>query len=79
MGLLFLLGLPLAPVRGVIKLGELVQRQVEEQLHDPAVVRRELEEIDRRRAEGELSPEEEAEAQRQILERRTAQRRTNRR
>lgn len=79
MSLLSLLGLPLAPVRGVIKLGELVQRQVEEELHDPAAARRELEELERRRADGGLSPEKEAEAQRRVLGRMTAQRRTNRR
>lgn len=74
MGLLSLLfGLPLAPVRGVIKLGELVQRQVDEELTHPASVRRELEELDRERAEGELSEEEEAAAQQRVLRRMTAQ------
>jgi hypothetical protein len=72
MGLLSLvLGLPLAPVRGVIKLGELVQRQVEEELYHPASARRELEEVERKRAEGELSEEEEAEAQQRVLSRMT--------
>lgn len=72
MGLLSLvLGLPLAPVRGVIKLGELVQRQVEDELYHPAAARRELEEVERKRAEGELSEEEEAEAQQRVLSRMT--------
>lgn len=80
MGLLSgLLGLPLAPVRGVIKLGELVQRQVEEELYHPASVRRELEEVERKRAEGELSSEEEAKAQQRVLDRVTTQPRTKRR
>ncbi len=80
MGLLsLLLGLPLAPVRGVIKLGELVQRQVEEELYHPATARRELEEVERKRLEGELSEEEEAEAQQRVLSRMTAQPRTKER
>jgi hypothetical protein len=74
MGLLSgLLGLPLAPVRGVIKLGELVQRQVEEELYHPASARRELEEVERKRAEGELSTDEEVQAQQRVLNRMTAQ------
>lgn len=70
MGLLSaVLGLPLAPVRGVIKLGELVQRQVEEELYHPASVRRDLEEIERKRETGELSAEEEADLQEEVLDR----------
>jgi hypothetical protein len=72
MGLVSVLfGLPLAPVRGVVKLGELVQRQVEEELYHPAAARRELEEIERGRAEGELSEQEEAQAQQRVLRRMT--------
>ena len=48
----------LRPVRGVIKLGELIQGQVEQQLHDPARIRRELDEAVRRYDAGELSEEE---------------------
>lgn len=70
MGLLSaILGLPLAPVRGVIKLGELVQRQVDEELRHPVNVRRQLEEVERQRAEGELSDEEAVEAQQQVIDR----------
>lgn len=69
-----LVGPLLAPVRGVVTIAELVRRQVDEELHHPASARRDLEEIDRQRAEGELSPAEEAEAQQQVLERMTARR-----
>ena len=80
MGLLsMILGLPLAPVRGVIKLGELVRRQVDEELRHPASVRRDLEEIENRRATGELSEGEEAEAQQEVLDRVTEQPGTNER
>lgn len=63
--------LPFAPVRATIKLGELIQQQVEQELHDPASARRDLERIERAREAGEISAEEEAEAQRQVLERMT--------
>jgi hypothetical protein len=72
MGLLStILTLPVAPVRGVIWLGELIQDQVEQQLHDPAVMRRELEEIDAAAAAGQLSEEERKQAQQAVLDRMT--------
>jgi hypothetical protein len=64
-----ILGLPLAPVRGVLALGELIRKRVDEELHDPASVRRELEALEEARAAGEISAEEEAEAQQQVLNR----------
>ncbi|MGO4618179.1 gas vesicle protein GvpG [Nocardia sp. 2YAB30] len=70
MGLLSsILSLPFAPVRGVIWLGELIQDQVEQQLHDPAIARRELEEIDAALAAGQLSEEEHRAAQQAVLDR----------
>lgn len=67
------LGLPFAPVRGVIWLGEVIQDQVEQQLHDPAAVRRELEAIDETAAAGDLSAEEARRAQQRVLARLTNQ------
>nr|WP_043777864.1 gas vesicle protein GvpG [Rhodococcus sp. JVH1] len=67
----FIVTLPLAPVRGVISLAELIQRQVEEELHDPASARRALEELDEARERGEISAEEEEQAQQAILDRMT--------
>lgn len=70
MGLLTsLFSLPLAPVRGVIWLGEVIQDQVEQQLHDPAVIRRELAELDEAAAAGRLSEQEYRQAQQQLLNR----------
>lgn len=74
MGLLTsILSLPLAPVlmpvRGVLWIGEVIQDQVEQQLHDPVILRRELEEIDRAAAAGELSAQEAEQAQQAVLER----------
>ncbi|GGO77610.1 gas vesicle protein GvpG [Nonomuraea cavernae] len=64
-----LFGWPLAPVYGVIKLGELLRDQVERELHDPAVVRRRLEEVEEARAAGRISEEEESRAVDEILRR----------
>jgi hypothetical protein len=59
MGLLTLpLRLPFLPVRGVIKLGELIGEETERELYDPARVRRELEEAQRQRDSGEISDQE---------------------
>jgi hypothetical protein len=64
---------PLAPVRGVISLGELIQRQVDEELNDPARTRRQLEELEEARSRGEITPEQERQAQEQILATRMSQ------
>ena len=53
-----LLGLPLAPLRGTVAVAEQVLRQAEDAFYDPANIRRELEQVDRLRADGELSDEE---------------------
>ncbi|MGW4368614.1 gas vesicle protein GvpG [Nocardia takedensis] len=75
MGLLSSIALlPLAPVRGVVWMGELIQEHVERQLHDPAVLRRDLEEIDRAAAAGELSEQERDRARQAILDRMTGAR-----
>lgn len=56
--LTFLFKLPLMPLRGVITLAGLITDEAERELHDPARVRRELEEAESKRAAGELSEEE---------------------
>ncbi|MFG3614433.1 gas vesicle protein GvpG [Nocardia exalbida] len=72
MGLLStILSLPVAPVRGVIWLGEVIQDQVDQKMHDPATMRRELEEIDAAAAAGQLSEEERKQAQQAVLDRMT--------
>jgi chorismate mutase len=59
MGLLTgLLGLPLAPVRGVVWLAEQIRDQAEEQYYDPARIRAQLERVDEARRSGELSEQE---------------------
>ncbi|HVV12797.1 gas vesicle protein GvpG [Amycolatopsis sp.] len=70
MGLLSnVFGLPLAPVRGVLALGELIRRRVDEEMANPASVRRELEAAGEARAAGEISSDEEADAQQRVLDR----------
>jgi Gas vesicle protein G len=60
MGLLTgLLTLPLAPVRGVAWLAERILEQAEQQMYDPAVIRRQVAEIEEARDAG-LVPEDEA-------------------
>jgi hypothetical protein len=58
---------PLAPVRGVVSLAELIQRRVDQELNDPARTRRQLEELEEARRRGDITPEQEREAQEQIL------------
>jgi hypothetical protein len=59
MGLLTLpFRLPFLPVQVVIRLGELFQEEAERQLLDPARIRRELDEAQRRHEAGEISGEE---------------------
>ncbi|MET8159151.1 gas vesicle protein GvpG [Sphaerisporangium sp. NPDC005289] len=70
MGLVKLLfGWPLAPVEALIRLGELIEEQVEHQLRDPAAVRRQLEEVEEARAAGLITEEESAHATEEILQR----------
>jgi len=62
-----LFGLPLLPVQGVIRLGQLIEEQAEQELHDPASVRRQLEEIEQAQSAGEMSSEEVSRAEAQAL------------
>ncbi|MBM4522884.1 gas vesicle protein G [Rhodococcus hoagii] len=67
-------GLPLAPVRGVVWIGEVVRRQVEEETTSPAAMRRDLEAIEEGRRSGEISEDEAAQAEDEILYRVTRRR-----
>lgn len=58
---------PIAPVRGVVALAGVIQRQVDQEMSDPANTRRELEEVQKRRDRGEINPEQEETAQAEIL------------
>jgi hypothetical protein len=65
-----LLGLPVvAPVRGVLWLAEQIREQAEAQYYDPARIRAELERVDEARRTGELSEQECAELENELLQR----------
>jgi hypothetical protein len=64
-----LLGLPLAPVRGVVWLAEQIRDHAEEQYYDPVRIRAELDRVDEARRTGELSEEECAELENELLQR----------
>lgn len=69
---------PLAPLRGVVALAEVIQRQVDQELNNPAHTRRQLEELQELRERGAISSDEEHTAQEQILHSRIAPRRPGR-
>ena len=70
MGLLIgLLGLPLAPVRGVLWVAEQIKDQAEEQYYDPVRIRAQLERVDEARRAGEISEEEAADLENELLQR----------
>lgn len=64
-----LLTLPIAPVRAVVWLGEVVQAQVDTQTRDPAAMRRQVEEIEERERAGELSPDDARQQEQAVLDR----------
>ena len=64
-----LLGLPLVPMRGVLWLAEQILEQAEDQFYDPARIRAQLDQIDEARRLGELSEEECAEIENELLQR----------
>ncbi len=67
--LTLLFRLPFMPLRGFIRLGEMLQDQAEQELHDPAVARRQLEEAELARESGELSDEDVARIEGQAVDR----------
>ncbi|MGW5671875.1 gas vesicle protein GvpG, partial [Micromonospora sp. NPDC003776] len=66
-----LLTLPYAPVRGLTAVVKVVAREAESQQYNPVNIRRELEELDRAAAAGEITPEERDRGQEQVLNRLT--------
>ncbi|MEV0729686.1 gas vesicle protein GvpG [Polymorphospora sp. NPDC050346] len=64
-----ILSLPLAPVHGLVGLARVLRDQAEQELYDPATVQRQLEELSAAAAAGELSDEELAAAEQQIIDR----------
>jgi hypothetical protein len=63
--------LPWLPVRGVVRLAELIQEEAERTYNDPATIRDELERIEDARAAKEITDEEAAQLQNEVVARLT--------
>ena len=61
---MFVIRLPLLPVRGVIRLATLIQGEAEREMVNPVKIRRELEQVEHARASGQISDEQAAKFQR---------------
>ena len=64
-----LLTLPLAPVRGVVWVGEQLLEEAERQYYDPASIQAALDEVDARREAGLLTDEEAADLEEELVQR----------
>jgi chorismate mutase len=64
-----ILGLPVAPLRGVVKVAEQVHDQAEEEFYDPVRIRQQLEQVDRMRQDGTLDDEEATAWEDELVER----------
>jgi non-ribosomal peptide synthetase component F len=64
-----LLTLPLAPVRGVVSIAEVLEREAYRQWTDPATVRAQLAEVDAAYGAGELTAAERDERQDELVAR----------
>ncbi|KAK1177478.1 gas vesicle protein GvpG [Streptomyces sp. NPDC059679] len=64
-----LLTLPLAPVRGVAWIAEQLRQEALRELYDPTVIHQRLEEVAEARESGELSDEEAAELESELVDR----------
>jgi hypothetical protein len=64
-----ILTLPFAPVRGLMAIAEIVREEIELELQSPTAIQHDLEETERARAAGEISEEEEAATEQQVLNR----------
>ena len=64
-----ILGLPLAPVRGVVWVAEQIREQAEDELYDPARIREQIEAVDRARNAGDLTDDEATRLEDELVER----------
>ena len=72
MGLLTLpFRLPFLPVQAIVRLAEIIQDEAERTYYDPATIRRELAEIERARMADEISEEDAAQLQNEVVARLT--------
>lgn len=64
-----LLTLPLAPLRGTVWVAEQVRNEAERELYDPAVIRRQLDQIAEARREGTIDEQDADAAERELVSR----------
>ena len=70
MGLLTsLLTVPLAPVRGTVAVAEQILKAAESEYYDPERIRAQLEDVEQRRAAGELTDDEATAWEEELIER----------
>jgi len=67
--LTLLFRLPLLPLSSFIRLGEVIQEQVEREMRDPASVRRQLEQAQKAHESGEMSDNDLADVEGQAVDR----------
>lgn len=63
------LRLPFVPLQAVLQLADVIAQQAEQELHDPAAARRQLEDIEEASSAGEASGEDVARAEEQAVAR----------
>lgn len=64
-----LITLPLAPLRGTVWVAEQVRNEAERELYDPAVIRRQLDQIAEARREGTIDEQDADAAERELVSR----------
>lgn len=62
-----LLGLPLAPLRGVVWIAEQLEAEADRQMNDPAVIRQKIDEVEQAFERGEIGEAERDEQQEELL------------
>jgi hypothetical protein len=70
--LTLLFRLPFMPLRGVVRLAEIIRDEADRELYDPAAVRRQLEEAEEAQASGEMSDRDVERLEREAVGRLTA-------
>lgn len=61
--------LPLAPVRGLVAIAEIVREEIEQELRSPAAIQHDLEAAEKAREAEHISVEQEADIEQQVLNR----------
>ena len=64
-----ILGLPLAPLRGVVAAADQIRREAEDQFYDPARIRAQLQRVERLREEGSMTDDEALRWEDELVER----------